>query len=71
MRSIRTCAGPWPRVDPADSRSLLAVSESDPGDVGGWPPGSRADAFLLWGTCLRLRAAVDDTVLDRIPVNGT
>jgi hypothetical protein len=67
----RSCAGAWPRVDPADARTLLAVSESDPGDVSGWPPGSRADAHLLWAACLRLRAALDDDVLARIPVNGT
>lgn len=67
----RTCVGAWPAVDPADTRTLLAVSESDPGDSSGWPPGSRADALLLWSTCLRLRAAIDDSVLDRIRVNGT
>lgn len=66
----RTCAGPWPEVDPADSRSLLEVSETDPGDTEGWPPRSRAEAHLLWATCLQLRAAIDDTVLERIPVNG-
>lgn len=67
----RSCAGAWPRVDPGDARTLLAVSESDPGDVSAWPPGSRADAHLLWAACLRLRAAVDDDVLARITVNGT
>ncbi|MFW5471685.1 hypothetical protein ACOCJ5_00075 [Knoellia sp. CPCC 206450] len=67
----RTCAGPWPFVDPHDTRTLLAVSEADPGDVTGWPPGSRADAHLLWGTCLRLRAALDDDVLARLRVNGS
>lgn len=66
----RTCAGPWPVVDPSDSRSVLEVSESDPGDTGGWPPRSRAEAHLLWSSCVRLRAAIDDSVLDRVPVNG-
>lgn len=67
----RSCSGAWPRVDRNDVRSLLAVSEVDPGEVSGWPPGSRADAHLLWAACLRLRAALDDTVLARISVNGT
>ena len=67
----RTCVGPWPSVDPHDTRSVLEVSESDPGDVTGWPPGSRAEAHLLWACCLRLRAAVDDTVLDVVRVNGS
>ncbi len=67
----RSCSGAWPRVDHGDVRTLLAVSESDPGDIAGWPPGSRADAHLLWAACLRLRAALDDTVLARINVNGT
>ncbi|KRE43298.1 hypothetical protein [Knoellia sp. Soil729] len=67
----RSCAGAWPRVDRGDARTLLAVSESDPGDVSAWPPGSRAEAHLLWAACLRLRAALDDDVLARITVNGT
>ena len=67
----RTCAGAWPPVDRSDSRSVVAVSESDPGDVSGWPPGSRAQAHALWSGCLRLRSAIDDTVLDHVTVSGT
>ncbi|GAA4124177.1 hypothetical protein GCM10022415_29920 [Knoellia locipacati] len=67
----RTCVGPWPPVDPHDTRSVLEVSESDPGDVSGWPPGSRPEAYLLWGSCLRLRAALDDAVLALLRVNGS
>lgn len=64
----RECAVEWPQVDPADTRSLLEVSESDPGQSAGWPPGSRAGAHALWAACLRLRAALDDDVLDRVRV---
>lgn len=66
----RSCAVPWPSVDAADTRSLLEVSESDPGEVDGWPPGSRAGAHGLWAACLTLRAALDDDVLVRLRVNG-
>ncbi|KGN39539.1 hypothetical protein [Knoellia subterranea] len=66
----RSCAGAWPRVDRTDVRSIVEVSESDPGDVAGWPPGSRADAAALWASCLRLRAAIDDDVLERLAVSG-
>lgn len=65
----RECAVEWPRVDPSDTRSVLEVSESDPGQAAGWPPGSRAEAHALWAACLRLRAAIDDEVLDRVGVN--
>ena len=64
----RECAVEWTHVDPTDTRSVLAVSESDPGDAAGWPPGSRAGALTLWAACLRLRAAIDDDVLDRLPL---
>ncbi|MFW5470029.1 hypothetical protein ACOCJ4_08305 [Knoellia sp. CPCC 206435] len=64
----RECAVAWPHVDPTDTRSVLAVSQSDPGDAAGWPPGSRAGALALWAACLTLRAAIDDDVLDRLPV---
>lgn len=64
----RECAVEWPQVDPSDTRSVREVSESDPGNAAGWPPGSRAGAHALWAACLRLRAAVDDDVLDRVGV---
>lgn len=65
----RECAVDWPRVDPSDGRTVLEVSECDPGEAAGWPPGSRAQAHALWAACLRLRAAIDDEVLDRVGVN--
>ncbi|KGN42579.1 hypothetical protein [Knoellia aerolata] len=66
----RTCAGDWPQTDASDARSVLEVSEADPGAAAGWPPGSRADAHALWSACLRLRAAVDDDVLAEVRVNA-
>ena len=66
----RACTGEWPPVDRHDARSALVVATTDPADLEGVPPGSRADAVALWGHCLRLAAALDDDVLAGIPVNG-
>lgn len=56
----RTATGPWPEVAGGDRRTVLDVVRTD--------PGPDPAEIALWGHCLRLLAALDDSVLARLPV---